>query len=59
MSEQHPRRLTRKELLKRNKRIAKKRQMRLTFIAVAVTAFMVYITGVFGASLAQRKQKRT
>lgn len=52
MSEQHPRRLTRKELLKRNKRIAKKRQMRLTFIAVAVTAFMVYITGVFGASLA-------
>ncbi|MBE6887821.1 MAG: hypothetical protein E7484_05315 [Ruminococcaceae bacterium] len=52
MSEQQPRRLTRKELLKRNKRIAKKRQMRLTFIAVAVTAFMVYITGVFGASLA-------
>ncbi len=52
MSEQQPRRLTRKELLKRNKRIAKKRQMRLTVIAVAVTAFLVYITGVFGASLA-------
>ena len=52
MSEQHPRRLTRKELLKRNKRIAKKRQMRLTFIAVVTTAFLVYITGVFGASLA-------
>lgn len=52
MSEQQPKRLTRKELLKRNKRIAKKRQMRLTFIAVAVTAFLVYITGVFGASLA-------
>lgn len=52
MSEQQPRRLTRKELLKRNKRIAKKRQMRLTFIAVAATAFLVYVTGVFGASLA-------
>ena len=52
MSEQQPRRLTRKELLKRNKRIAKKRQMRLTFIAVVTTAFLVYITGVFGASLA-------
>ena len=50
--QQPPRRLTRKELLRRNKRIAKKRQMRLTFIAVAVTVFLVYITGIYGASLA-------
>ncbi|MBQ5783159.1 MAG: hypothetical protein IIV99_07240 [Oscillospiraceae bacterium] len=50
--QQPPRRLTRKELLKRNKRIQKKRQMRLTFIAVVVTAFLIYITGAFGASLA-------
>lgn len=50
--QQMPRRLTRKELLKRNKKIAKRRQMRLTFIAVAVTVFLVYITGIYGASLA-------
>ena len=50
--QQPPRRLTRKELLKRNKRIAKKRQMRLTFIGIAMTVFLVYITGIYGASLA-------
>lgn len=54
MSEQQqpPRRLTRKELLRRNKKIAKRRQQRLTVIVVALTAFMVYITGIYGASLA-------
>ena len=50
--DQQPRRLTRKELLRRNKKIAKRRQMRLTFIAVVVTAVLVYITGIYGASLA-------
>lgn len=50
--DQQPRRLTRKELLRRNKKIAKRRQMRLTLIAVALTAFLVYITGLYGASLA-------
>lgn len=50
--DQQPRRLTRKELLRRNKKIAKRRQMRLTFIAVAVTLVLVHITGVYGASLA-------
>ena len=50
--EQQPRRLTRKELLRRNKKIAKRRQMRLTLIAVALTAFLVYVTGIYGASLA-------
>ncbi|MBQ9845606.1 MAG: PQQ-like beta-propeller repeat protein [Oscillospiraceae bacterium] len=50
--EQQPRRLTRKELLRRNKKIAKRRQMRLTIIAVAVTAVLVHITGLYGASLA-------
>ena len=50
--DQQPRRLTRKELLRRNKKIAKRRQMRLTLIAVALTAFLVYITGIYGASLA-------
>lgn len=53
MSEQQPpRRLTRKELLRRNKRIAKRRQQRLTVIVVVLTAFMVYITGLYGTSLA-------
>jgi len=53
MSEQQPpRRLTRKELLRRNKKIAKRRQQRLTAIVVALTAFMVYITGLYGTSLA-------
>jgi hypothetical protein len=53
MSEQQPpRRLTRKELLRRNKKIAKRRQQRLTVIVVALTAFMVYITGLFSTSIA-------
>ncbi|MBQ7283759.1 MAG: hypothetical protein IJW74_02760 [Oscillospiraceae bacterium] len=53
MSEQQPpRRLTRKELLRRNKKIAKRRQQRLTVIAVALTVFLVYITGLFGTSIA-------
>ena len=53
MSEQQPpRRLTRKELLRRNKRIAKRRQQRLTVIAVALTVFLVYITGLYGTSIA-------
>ena len=53
MSEQQPpRRLTRKELMRRNKRIAKRRQQRLTVIVVALTAFMVYITGLFSTSIA-------
>ena len=53
MSEQQPpRRLTRKELLRRNKKIAKRRQQRLTVIVVALTVFMVYITGLFSTSIA-------
>ena len=53
MSEQQPpRRLTRKELMRRNKKIAKRRQQRLTVIVVALTAFMFYITGLYGTSLA-------
>lgn len=53
MSEQQPpRRLTRKELMRRNKKIAKRRQQRLTVIVVALTAFMVYITGLFSTSIA-------
>ena len=52
MDQQPPRRLTRKELLRRNKKIAKRRQQRLTFIVVALTAFLVYITGLYGTSLA-------
>ena len=52
MDNQPPRRLTRKELLRRNKRIAKRRQQRMTVIVVALTAFMVYITGLFSTSIA-------
>lgn len=53
MSEQQPpRRLTRKELLRRNKKIAKRRQQRLAVIVVALTVFMVYITGIFSTSIA-------
>ncbi len=52
MSQQQPKRLTRKELLRRNKRIAKRRQNRMILAGVVVTAFLVYITGIYGASLA-------
>ena len=38
--------------MRRNKRIAKRRQQRLTVIVVALTAFMVYITGLFSTSIA-------
>ena len=50
--DQQPKRLTRKELLRRNRKIAKRRQIRLTLVVVALTAFLVYITGLYGASLA-------
>lgn len=49
---QTPRRLSRKELLRRNKRIMKRRRNRMIMAAVAVTAFLVYVTGLYGASLA-------
>lgn len=49
---QQPKRLTRKELLRRNKKIAKRRQNRMILAGVVVTVFLVYITGIYGASLA-------
>lgn len=52
MQEQEQKRLTRKELIKRNKNIAKKRQMRLTIMGLIITAFLVYASGIYGASLA-------
>ncbi len=52
MSQQPPRRLTRKELLRKNKKIAKRRQNRMILAGIVVTAFLVYITGIYGTSLA-------
>ncbi|MEG0020339.1 MAG: DUF5711 family protein, partial [Oscillospiraceae bacterium] len=52
MSEQQQKRLTRKELIKRNKNIAKKRQTRLTIVVIVITVFLVYVSGIYGASLA-------
>lgn len=52
MSDQQQKRLSRKELIKRNKRVAKKRQSRLAILGVIITVFLVYVSGIYGASLA-------
>ena len=46
------RRLSRKELAKRNKKQNRKRKNMRTLLIVAVTVVLLYITGLYGASLA-------
>ncbi len=46
------RRLSRKELAKQNKKQSRKRKNLRTLITIALTALLVYITGLYGASLA-------
>lgn len=45
-------RISRKELTKRNQKLNKKRKNLRTLIVVILTAVLLYITGVYGASLA-------
>ena len=45
-------RISRKELVKQNRKQNKKRKTLRTLLIVAVTALLVYITGIYGASLA-------
>ncbi|MEG2082144.1 MAG: DUF5711 family protein [Oscillospiraceae bacterium] len=52
MAQQPQKRLTRKELIKRNKSIAKKRQARFVVVGMVLTLFLVYVSGIYGASLA-------
>ena len=46
------RRISRKELTNRNKKIAQRRKNIRALMIIAITAALVYITGLYGASLA-------
>ena len=46
------RRISRKELAKQNRKQNRKRRNMRTLLIIAVTAALVYITGLYGASLA-------
>ncbi len=46
------RRISRKELTNRNKKIAQRRKNIRALLIIAITAALVYITGLYGASLA-------